>query len=607
MSPTRTTALIHGDAPSPRSGTARLLSVNVGLPRDVEWRGRTVHSGIWKDPVPGRRRVSRLKLDGDGQGDLAGHGGEQRAVFVYQIDSYRYWREQLERTDFVYGQFGENFTIEGLPDDVVCIGDRYRIGSALFEVTQPRVTCYRIGIRMNEPRMPALLTSSGRPGFYFRVLQEGDVAAGDEIVKAGEATERMTVAEINALLYSPNHPRERLQGALRIEALSPGWRASFEALLQNHSAAAGSGNAGLVPASASHPVAAGFRPVMVTAIDREGADVLSLTLQDAEGQPLRTALPGQYVVLRLRPTAGGPALFRSYSLSGPLSAERYRISVKIEPNGAVGTYLQAHLRVGDVLDISLPRGTFTLQADERPVVLLSAGIGVTPVLAMLHTLAESRSVRQILWLYQARDREHHPFAAEVRRLMLALAHGRSNVCYSSPGPNDKIAEDFDGTGHLSRSVLDQVGIPRDADVYLCGPTRFMGDMKEALVALGVAPARIHVELFNGSESMTPGVVGTVTRPPHPPAHDAGTGALVSFARSGITAHWDATAYQSLLELAEACDVPVRWSCRTGVCHNCESGLVSGTVVYAPEPLDKPAEGNLLVCCSQPTRDVVIDL
>src|SRR4029453_9262941 len=160
--------------PPTRGDVARLLSVNVGLPRDIAWKGRTVHTAIWKEPVRGRCRVGRLNLDGDGQGDLAGHGGEQRAVFVYQIESYRYWHEQLRRTDFVPGQFGENFTIEGLPDDAVCIGDRYQIGSALFEVTQPRVTCYRVGIRMNEPRMPALLTSSGRPGFYFRVLREGE-------------------------------------------------------------------------------------------------------------------------------------------------------------------------------------------------------------------------------------------------------------------------------------------------------------------------------------------------------------------------------------------------------------------------------------------------
>src|SRR3954469_4574650 len=232
---------------------ARLLSVNVGLPREIAWKGRIVHTGIWKSPVPGRCRAMRLNLDGDGQGDLAGHGGEQRAIFVYQIESYRYWQEQLKRTGFIHGQFGENFTIEGLPDDAVCIGDRFQIGSALFEVTQPRVTCYRVGIRTDEPRMPALLTSSGRPGFYFRVLTEGEVGAGDEIVKVGEAGERMTVAEINALLYSPDHARDRLQRALRIEALSHGWRASFEALLQSQFAGAGGGNAGLAPAAAAHP------------------------------------------------------------------------------------------------------------------------------------------------------------------------------------------------------------------------------------------------------------------------------------------------------------------------------------------------------------------
>ena len=156
-------------------------------------------------------------------------------------------------------------------------------------------------------------------------------------------------------------------------------------------------------------------------------------------------------------------------------------------------------------------------------------------------------------------------------------------------------------------MLDEAGIPREADVYLCGPAGFMADMKATLATFGVAPGRIHIEIFNGSEPMTPGVVGAATRNPHVPKDDANTGPLVSFARSGIAAHWKASAYQSILELAEACDVPVRWSCRTGVCHSCESGLVSGAVAYGPEPLDKPAEGNVLVCCSQPIRDVVIDL
>jgi ferredoxin-NADP reductase/MOSC domain-containing protein YiiM/ferredoxin len=586
---------------------SRLLSVNVGLPRDIDWKGRAVHTGIWKSRVNGRCPVGRLNLDGDGQGDPAGHGGEQRAVFVYQIESYRYWQEQLKRSDFVPGQFGENFTIEGLPDDAVCIGDQYQIGSARFEVTQPRVTCYRVGIRMNDVRMPALLTSSGRPGFYFRVLQEGEVGSGDDIVKVGESNERMTVAEINALLYLSNHPRDRLQRALRIDALSPGWRASFEALLQSQTAAAGHGNAGLVPAAAAHPVAPGFRALAVTAIDRESEDVLSLAMQSADGQALAPALPGQYVVVRLRPKAGGAALFRSYSLSGPRSTERYRISVKIEPNGVAGTYLRERVRVGDALDVSGPRGSFILEPGERPVVLLSAGIGATPVLAMLHALAEVRSTREVWWLHGARDREHHPFAAEVRRVMLALPHGHSYVCYSRPSAHDTTAADVNATGRFSRTVFEEVGVSREADVYVCGPSRFMADMKEALTAVGVAPSQIRVELFNGSEPMTPGIVGAAPRTPHLPEDDTETGPLVSFARSGIAAHWKPSSYQSILELAEACDVPVRWSCRTGVCHNCESGLVSGAVVYRPEPLDEPADGNLLVCCSQPQGDVVVDL
>ena len=439
---------------------ARLLSVNVGLPRDIEWKGRTVHTGIWKSPAAGRCRAGRLNLEGDGQGDVAGHGGEQRAVFAYQMESYRYWEERLKRADFTHGQFGENFTIEGLPDDEVSIGDRYQIGGALFEVTQPRVTCYRIGIRMNEPRMAALLTSSGRPGFYFRVLREGEVGGGDEIVKAGEAQERMTVAEANALLYSPDHPRDRLERALRIEAFSPGWRRSFEALLGSHA----SGNAGLAPVEAAHPAAPGFRALRVTAIDRECADVLSLTLESADGQRLPEALAGQYVVLRLQRPGGGAPLFRSYSLSGPVATGRYRISVKIEPNGAAGTYLQDHIRAGDTLDASRPRGSFLLESGDGPVVLLSAGIGATPVLAMLHALAAAGSTREVLWVHAARDGQHDAFAAEARRLVAGLAHGRSYVCYSRPSAGDRRGEDYDAAGHLSRPGLGEAGVPREADV-----------------------------------------------------------------------------------------------------------------------------------------------
>src|SRR3984885_1858358 len=249
----------------PREIVGRLLSVNVGMPKNVDWRGRTVFTGVFKDPVVGPRRVRALNVEGDGQGDLAGHGGEQRAVFVYQMDSYRYWEKELGRNDFSYGQFGENFTVEGLLDCEVCVGDQYRIGGALFEVTQPRVTCYRVGIRLNEPRMPALLVERRRPGFYFRVLEEGEVEAGDEIVRVGVGPERMTVAEIDALLYLPGGSRSQLERALRIPALSAGWRGSFQELLaQEEGGGATTGDAGRAPVSATPPAWPGFRKVRVS-------------------------------------------------------------------------------------------------------------------------------------------------------------------------------------------------------------------------------------------------------------------------------------------------------------------------------------------------------
>src|SRR5947208_5830599 len=276
---------------------ARLLSVNVGATRHRVAR-ETVHTAVWKTPVPRPTMTRRLNLDGDGQGDLAGHGGEHRAVFVYQSESYRYWQQQLGRDDFTYGQFGENLTVGGLADDQVCIGDRYRIGGAVFEVTQPRVTCFRVGIRMDDPRMPALLVSHHRPGFYFRVLTEGAVEAGQEIIKVASGPERMTVAETDALLYLPGHPRQQVLRALRIPALSAGWKSSFQEMLGQSGKA--SGNAGLTEASPP-PAWPGFRPLAVTGIDRESETVISVRLADPGGRSVPAALPGQFLTLRLHP------------------------------------------------------------------------------------------------------------------------------------------------------------------------------------------------------------------------------------------------------------------------------------------------------------------
>jgi MOSC domain-containing protein YiiM len=355
--------------------TGRLLSVNVGLPQDLTWHGRTVYTAVWKKPVEGPVQVRWLNIDGDGQGDLAGHGGEQRAVFVYQIESYQYWQDQLGRDDFEYGQFGENFTVAGLGDDQVCIGDRYRIGEAVFEVTQPRVTCYRVGIRMNDPQIPALLVSHHRPGFYLRVLREGAVQAGDDIVPVATGPQAMTVAETDALLYLPGHPRKQLLRALRIPALSPGWKASFRAMLdQPEAGGAAEGNAGLTAVSPP-PAWPGFRPLTVTAVERETDSIVSVRLAEPGGAAVPAALPGQFLVLRLPVNPGQPPLLRSYSLSGPPGAAAYRVSVKREPQGAGSQFIYSRVRAGDVLEAAAPRGTFTLRPGQEPVLLISAGVG----------------------------------------------------------------------------------------------------------------------------------------------------------------------------------------------------------------------------------------
>jgi ferredoxin-NADP reductase/MOSC domain-containing protein YiiM len=586
--------------------TGRLLSVNVGLPQDLSWHGRTVYTAVWKRPVDGPVQVRRLNIDGDGQGDLAGHGGENRAVFVYQIESYQYWQDQLGRDDFEYGQFGENFTVTGLGDDQVCIGDRYRIGEAVFEVTQPRVTCYRVGIRMNDPQIPALLVSRHRPGFYLRVLREGAVQAGDDIEQVDSGPQAMTVAETDALLYLPGHPRKQLLRALQIPALSPGWQASFRAMLdQPEAAGAADGNAGLTAVSPP-PAWPGFRPLTVTAVEAETDSIVSVQLADPGGAAVPAALPGQFLTLRLPVKAGQPPLLRSYSLSGPPGAATYRVSVKREPHGAASQFICSQVRAGDVLEAAAPRGTFTLRPGAEPVLLISAGVGATPVLAMLHALAAAKSDRDIWWLHGARDRAQEPFAAESRSLLATLAHGHRHICYSHPGPDDVQGRDYQTAGRLSATVLADLNLPRRADAYLCGPAGFMADVSAALVGLGVDGSRVHTEIFGAAPSQTPGIAAAVTRPPHPPAGEPGTGPAVAFARSGLTVPWD-PGYASLLELAEACDVPVRWSCRTGVCHTCETGVLSGQVSYAPDPVDDPAEGDILICCSQPAGDLALDL
>jgi ferredoxin-NADP reductase/MOSC domain-containing protein YiiM len=598
MSGTVTTAF-----PGPAAGGSHrvpsLLSVNVGLPRDVSWRGKTVYTGVWKHSVPGPQMVRRLNIDGDGQGDLNGHGGEQRAVLVYQIQSYQHWQQHFGRDDFVYGQFGENLTVDGLPDDEVCIGDRYRIGEAEFEVTQPRVTCYRVGLRLGQPDLPALLVSHHRPGFYMRVISEGHIQAGDQIIKTRTGPGALSVAATDALLYLPGHDPGTLRRALRIPALSPGWQGSFRDLLT----AADSAAAAAAPA-ATEPAWSGFRPLRVAQVVPETTAVTSIYLTAADGAPLPAARAGQYLTLRIT-GAGPPAPVRSYSLSSAPGASAYRISVKHEPHGVASTYLHRSLAPGAILDVAAPRGDFVLDDGPGPVLLISAGIGVTPVLSMLHELAAARSGRDIGWICAARRPREHPMADEAHTLLASLPHAHEHVFYSQATPPER-RRSHASAGRLSNDKLATLPLPPEATAYVCGPASFMAGLRDALIAVGLRPDRIHTELFGAKPAINPGLTGLTRRPPHQPPGAPATGPLVTFARSGISTPFPASTH-SVLDLADACDVPTRWSCRTGVCHTCTTPLLSGDITYDPAPLEPPADGEVLICCTQPRTDIVLDM
>lgn len=571
---------------------ARLVSVNVGMPKDVQWRGKTVHTGIWKTPVDGPVMVRRLNLDGDGQGDLAGHGGEQRAVLVYQSESYDYWKAQLGRDDLEPAQFGENFTVSGLSDQDVCIGDRYRIGDAEFEVTQPRVTCFRVGMRLGEPEMPNRLVAHHRPGFYFRVIAEGQVQAGDAIVRTRRGPFELSVADVDALLYLPDRDMGKVRKAAEVPALSPGWQASFRDMLSTQQ----------TPPITAAPGWAGFRPLRVTKIHHETPSVLSIELEPDDHAVLPAPRPGQYLTVRI-PDAGDPKPIRSYSLSGDPGARHYRISVKREDRGQVSRWLHTHITAGSVVEAAAPRGDFCLTDDNTPVVLISAGIGATPLLAMLHALAAADSRRQIWWLHTTRNSRTHVFAAEVKTLIDALPNARQHLFYTAGSQAGGIVT----LGRLDQQSIAALQLPTDADVYLCGPSLFMDAMRDALTACGFAAGQIHTELFAALPAINPGVVSApnVARP-HPPPGAPGTGPEITFSRSGLTVGWS-TEYRSILELAEACDVPTRFACRTGVCHTCVTGIIAGTATYVQPPLEEPPGGTVLICCAAPRDDLVLEL
>ncbi|MET7899529.1 MOSC domain-containing protein [Streptomyces mirabilis] len=525
-----------------------MLSVNVGMPKDVSWQGRTVHTGVWKFPVHGPARVRRLDIDGDGQGDTNGHGGEQRTVLVYQIQSYRHWQQYFGRDELGFGRFGEDLTVDGLLDDEVGIGDRYRIGETEFEVIQPRVTCYRVGLGLGEPELPALLVSHHRPGFYMRVIHEGHIQAGDPIVQTRTGPGALSVADTDALLHLPDPEPAKLRLALRIPAFSPGWQDPFRDLPKSVD--------GRAVVAATGPAWNGFRPLRVAEVFPESTAVTSIHLAASDGSLLPAAHAGQYLTLRI-PEAGRPAPVRSYSLSSTPDVGRYRSSVKHEPHGTASVHLITQRRPGAILDAAAPRDAFLLDDGTGPVLLISTGIGLTPVLSMLHELAARDSDREIWWIYGGRRLQEHPLVAETHALPTSLPNTHEHVFYSTSTPEER-RRTRAADGRLTKDKPVALSVPADATAYSADPppswpTCSTPSPRPASTRPVSTPSSV-----GAMPSINPGLTGQAARTPHQPPGPPGTGPLVTFARSGISVTFP-DSRPSVLELADACDVPTRWS------------------------------------------------
>ena len=592
-------------APAPMPMT--LKSVNLSRPEDIVHEGKTVTTGIFKQPAPGRVMLRRLNLEGDGQADLWGHGGSFRAVYAYDFENYAYWAGELGRDDFSLGQFGENFTVEGMADDEICVGDVFRIGSALVEVSQPRVPCYKLAIKMGIEGFQNRFLASGRVGFYFRVLEEGEVGAGDPIELVRRDPRGVTVREVSNLLYFDKANLDGAGKALSVPALSHGWKGSFaERLAKAEKATQAQG---------------GFRDFVVERKVPESEVITSFYLVPGDGAPLPAFLPGQFLtfeldIAELNIAGQEKPVVRTYSLSDAPNPDYYRVSIKREPApagqphlppGLSSNFFHDQVEVGTKLRVGAPRGKFHLDPEgDRAVVLLSGGVGLTPMISMLNTIVQGGARRPVWFIHGTRGGRDHAMGAQVRGLADAHENVHAHIRYSDPEPADVQGRDYDGEGRVDIALLKRVLPFDDYDFYLCGPPPFMKSLYCGLLSLDVSEARIHYEFFGPASVLKEDA--KPLGPAEAPSADVelARGIQVTFARSGVSAAWD-PACESILDLAERQGLSPDYSCRSGICHTCICTLVEGEVDYFEEPLDQPDPGSVLICCSKPKTNVVIEI
>jgi ferredoxin-NADP reductase/MOSC domain-containing protein YiiM len=578
--------------------TMRIVSVNVGLPRTVQWKGKAVSTGIFKAPLSGRVPLRSLNFDGDRQADLSVHGGPDKAAYVYASEHYAYWKRELPDMVLPWGIFGENLTTEGLNEDALQIGDRFRIGSAEVMVTQPRLPCFKLGLRFGRDDMLKRFLASGRLGFYFRVVTEGEIAAGDEVLPLERGRDSLAVSEITRLYARDKDDLEGLQRMVRVAALPDDWRDFFKEQIQR------SGAHARQPA-AQRPAWTGFRPFILQAKLRESEDVTSFLLAPEDGQPLPPYLPGQFLTVRLAIPGVERPVVRSYSLSDTAQHDHYRLTIRrigsraAEPQvkaGLASIHFHDRLAVGDRIEVKAPAGVFTIDVSQQdqPVVLIGGGIGITPLLSMLNAIAAAEAPREAWVLYGVRDDHDYIMRSHLETIARTHANVRLRVFYSRP---ERAMDGSDiQVGHIDLDALKRLLPSNSYDFYVCGPPAMMESVTRGLQAWGVPTDRVHTEAF-GPATVKQAVGGPSAQP------DCGFD--VTFERSGVTAQWS-RCESPLLELAEEHAVAIDFGCRAGSCGTCVTRLLSGSVRYLHQPNAPLEAGEILPCIAVPAEPLSLD-
>ena len=482
-----------------QKGRTKILSINVSEVKEVPYRGDTVTTGIFKVPVDGPVTVRKLNIDGDDQADRRVHGGYDMAVYAYPIEHYSFWQKELGRKDFPLGQFGENLTIQGLSEEEARVGDIFRTGGLKLQVTQPRIPCYKLALRMQAgDGFPARFQQSGRMGFYFRVLEEGEVRSGDQMELLQTDEDSVTIAEfIRTYLYD-SHDAEKLERLLRSRDLGDTWHKYLEDVL------------GKVRPVATLEGWQGYRPFIVDRKLKESKNITSFHLQPRDGKELPPFLPGQYLTLKLRIESQSKPVTRTYSISSsPNRREAYRITVKRlgprpdssqAPTGIGSSHLHDSVDAGDELSIKAPRGKFVLDPrTSSPIVLLSAGVGLTPLLSMLAAVAEEEGARPVWFVHGTRNGREHALREEVRQLAVGHENIRLHFAYSRPASVEIAGRDFDSQGRITVQLLKDILPPAAYDFYLCGPTPFMQELYRDLELGGGASRANSLRVLRASD------------------------------------------------------------------------------------------------------------